>query len=84
MRGQVRMGRTRTTKHGLVWTLTTLAFPVRADLAASAIEAAFLPLAERLPCQLCKQSLVDRVKQVIVQWSMVKVSSPFTILRAYS
>ncbi|RPD58768.1 hypothetical protein L226DRAFT_526905 [Lentinus tigrinus ALCF2SS1-7] len=58
------------------WALASayLAWDSRPDLPASAIEAAFLPLADRLPCQLCKQSLVDRVKQVIVQWSMVKRS----------
>ena len=43
------------------------------DTTASAIEGALCPLADYLTCELCKKSLVDRVKQVIVQWSMVKV-----------
>ncbi len=43
------------------------------DLPASTIEAAFLPLADRLACYLCRQNLVERAMQVVVQWSMVKV-----------
>ncbi|KAI0684481.1 hypothetical protein C8T65DRAFT_748739 [Cerioporus squamosus] len=60
----------------LAWALAAayLAWDSRPDLPASAIEAAFLPLADRLDCELCKKSLVERVKQVIVQWSMVKRS----------
>ncbi|KAI0730988.1 hypothetical protein C8Q76DRAFT_669740 [Earliella scabrosa] len=56
------------------WALATayLAWEARPDTTASAIEGALCPLADYLTCELCKKSLVDRVKQVIVQWSMVK------------
>ena len=37
------------------------------------MEGALLPLAEYLPCAVCKRSLVERVRQLIVQWSMIKV-----------
>ncbi|RDX49677.1 hypothetical protein OH76DRAFT_1403570 [Lentinus brumalis] len=58
------------------WALSSayLAWDARPDLPASAIAAAFLPLADRLTCCLCKQNLVERTNQVIVQWSMVKRS----------
>ncbi|TFK80409.1 hypothetical protein K466DRAFT_591868 [Polyporus arcularius HHB13444] len=56
------------------WMLTAayLAWERRPDIRTSEIEAAFLPLEERLSCTLCKQNLMERVKQVVVQWSMVK------------
>ncbi|TFK88012.1 hypothetical protein K466DRAFT_585880 [Polyporus arcularius HHB13444] len=58
------------------WTLASayLAWDMRPDLMGSEIEATFLPLGERLSCDLCKQSLVERVKHIVVQWSMVKRS----------
>lgn len=37
------------------------------------MESALLPLADHLSCDVCKQSLGDRVKQLIIQWSVVKV-----------
>ncbi len=45
-----------------------------ADLSTRAMESALCPLADHLSCEVCKQSLADRVKQLIVQWSVVKVS----------
>ena len=47
--------------------------PPRADLSTNAMESALCPLADHLSCEVCKQSLVDRVRQLIVQWSVVKV-----------
>lgn len=44
-----------------------------ADLSTSAMESALLPLADHLSCDVCKRSLGDRVKQLIIQWSVVKV-----------
>ena len=38
-----------------------------------AIENALCPLADYISCLECKQALADRVKQVVVQWSMVRV-----------
>ena len=37
------------------------------------MESALCPLADHLSCDICKQSLKDRVRQLIVQWSVVKV-----------
>ena len=39
----------------------------------SAMEAALCPLGEHLSCQVCKKNLAERVKQLVVQWSVVKV-----------
>lgn len=39
----------------------------------SAMESALCPLGEHLSCQVCKQNLSERVKQLVVQWSVVKV-----------
>ena len=44
-----------------------------ADHALSEIEGALCPLADDVPCEDCKKALADRIKQVVVQWSMVKV-----------
>ena len=46
-----------------------------ADLPASAMEGALLPLADHLPCPICRQSLVAHVKELTVRWSMVRVST---------
>lgn len=43
------------------------------DLSVSTIEAMLGPLADDLQCELCKKTLAERVKRLIVQWSMVKV-----------
>ncbi|RPD78556.1 hypothetical protein L226DRAFT_296722 [Lentinus tigrinus ALCF2SS1-7] len=45
----------------------------RADLSVSAIETVLCPLADHLPCEMCKENLAERIKQLVVQWSMVKV-----------
>ncbi|KAI0641921.1 hypothetical protein C8Q79DRAFT_1013826 [Trametes meyenii] len=57
------------------WTLTAayLAWDAHPDVSPSTIQSAFAPLSERLSCAQCKQSLADRVKDVVVQWSIVKV-----------
>ncbi|KAI0766909.1 hypothetical protein BD413DRAFT_605674 [Trametes elegans] len=59
------------------WSLAAsyVAWDARADLAPSAIQSALLPLADHLPCELCKQSLADRVKHLLVQWSFVRYYS---------
>ncbi|KAI1787540.1 hypothetical protein LXA43DRAFT_1165152 [Ganoderma leucocontextum] len=58
------------------WALASayLAWDARPDLSTSAMEGAFLPLADHLFCDVCKRSLADRVRQLIVRWSMVKRS----------
>ncbi|CAK5275572.1 unnamed protein product [Mycena citricolor] len=56
------------------WALATayLSWELRPDLSTSALESALLPLKDQLPCELCKTSLNDRIKILIVQWSFVK------------
>ncbi|KAI0751573.1 hypothetical protein C8Q80DRAFT_585030 [Daedaleopsis nitida] len=58
------------------WALASayLAWDARPDLSTSAMESALCPLADHLSCDICKRSLADRVKQLIVQWSVVKRS----------
>ncbi|KAI0353477.1 hypothetical protein OH77DRAFT_601272 [Trametes cingulata] len=58
------------------WALASayLAWDARPDLSTSAMENALCPLADHLSCDICKRSLTDRVKQLIVQWSVVKRS----------
>ncbi|KIJ57148.1 hypothetical protein M422DRAFT_57577 [Sphaerobolus stellatus SS14] len=67
------------------WALASayLAWDARPDMAGSTLESALSPLAERLWCDQCRQSLQERVRQLIVQWSVVKVrfySSPLVAL----
>ncbi|KAJ7937106.1 hypothetical protein B0H13DRAFT_1944245 [Mycena leptocephala] len=56
------------------WALATayLAWDVRPDMSTNSLESALRPLAEHLSCDLCKNALNDRVKNLIVQWSIVK------------
>ncbi|KAI0677072.1 hypothetical protein C8Q78DRAFT_1073808 [Trametes maxima] len=58
------------------WALASayLAWDARPDLSTSVMESALCPLADHLSCDVCKKSLVDRAKQLIVQWSVVKRS----------
>ncbi|PIL23419.1 hypothetical protein GSI_14730 [Ganoderma sinense ZZ0214-1] len=58
------------------WMLASaaLAWDARPDLSTSAIEEALLPLADHLPCSVCRRSLANRVRQLIIQWSLVKRS----------
>ena len=52
------------------------------DLSTSAMESALCPLADHLSCDVCKKSLTDRVRQLIVQWSVVKVRPELPLTRA--
>ncbi|KAJ3785116.1 hypothetical protein GGU11DRAFT_803798 [Lentinula aff. detonsa] len=56
------------------WALASayLAWDARPDISTGFLEAALAPLAEHLSCDLCKQGLNDRIKNLIVQWSVVK------------
>ncbi|KAK7061671.1 hypothetical protein R3P38DRAFT_3251045 [Favolaschia claudopus] len=56
------------------WALATayLAWDVRPDMSTHTLESALRPLAEHLSCDLCKNALNDRVKNLVVQWSIVK------------
>ena len=48
--------------------------PMFSDLSTSTINLTLGSLQEHLSCQLCLNSLRQRVKQIIVEWSNVKVS----------
>jgi len=52
------------------------------DLSTSAIESALAPLGDQLTCELCRKALRDRLKTLIVQWSVVKVCSTFRVFNA--
>lgn len=56
------------------WALASayLAWDARPDLSTSSIESALCSLGEHLSCEVCEKALNDRVKQLIVQWSVVK------------
>ncbi|EJD01650.1 uncharacterized protein FOMMEDRAFT_111633 [Fomitiporia mediterranea MF3/22] len=56
------------------WSLATayLTWSVRPDLSASTIEATLHPLADHLTCDQCRSTLLARIREVVVQWSMVK------------
>lgn len=58
------------------WALATayLAWDARPDLSASSMESALCPLVDHLSCDLCKTGLQDRIKQLIIQWSVVKTT----------
>lgn len=43
------------------------------DLSPIAIESALYSLNDHLSCENCKTALRDRIKQLIVQWAVVKV-----------
>ncbi|KAF9482440.1 hypothetical protein BDN70DRAFT_801430 [Pholiota conissans] len=59
------------------WALASayLAWDARPDLSTSSMESALRPLAEHLTCEHCQQSLRDRIKNLVVQWSIVKVGA---------
>ncbi|KAI5118984.1 hypothetical protein M0805_001123 [Coniferiporia weirii] len=59
------------------WALASayLTWDARPDMSASTIESALCPLTDHLSCELCKTVLKDRIRDVVVQWSVVKVCS---------
>ncbi|KAF8885571.1 hypothetical protein CPB84DRAFT_1827245 [Gymnopilus junonius] len=56
------------------WALASayLAWDARPDLSTHSMRTALNPLMEHLTCELCIQSLKDRIKAVVVQWASVK------------
>ncbi|PCH41502.1 hypothetical protein WOLCODRAFT_17151 [Wolfiporia cocos MD-104 SS10] len=56
------------------WALASayLAWDARPDLSMSAIESALCPLGEHLSCEVCRTALNERIKQLVVQWSVVR------------
>ncbi|KAF5388260.1 hypothetical protein D9615_000363 [Tricholomella constricta] len=57
------------------WALASayLAWDARPDLSTCSMELALRPLAEHLACGDCKHALEDRIKNLVSQWSIVKV-----------
>jgi hypothetical protein len=57
------------------WALASayLAWDARPDLSTSIMESALRPLAEHLACEQCQHVLRERIQNLIVQWSIVKV-----------
>ncbi|KAL4075909.1 hypothetical protein V8B97DRAFT_112667 [Scleroderma yunnanense] len=56
------------------WALASayLAWDARPDLSTNTMESALAPLGEQLSCEQCKLTLQERLKILIVQWSVVK------------
>ncbi|RDB22782.1 hypothetical protein Hypma_010257 [Hypsizygus marmoreus] len=56
------------------WALASayLAWDARPDLSTSTMESALRPLEEHLGCDDCKHALRERIKNLVVQWSIVK------------
>ncbi|TFK43589.1 hypothetical protein BDQ12DRAFT_186767 [Crucibulum laeve] len=56
------------------WALASayLAWDARPDLSTSTMESALRPLAEHLTCDQCQHALRERIKNLVVQWSVVK------------
>lgn len=64
------------------WALASayLTWDARPHIGAGTIEAELRNLADHLSCELCKQSLRDRVHDLVVQWSAVRVSQAFSLI----
>ncbi|KAL4258452.1 BTB domain-containing protein [Pleurotus pulmonarius] len=56
------------------WALASayFAWDARPDTSTSALETALQPLQEQLTCEVCRATLKERIKGVVVQWSIVK------------
>ncbi|KAF8497340.1 hypothetical protein JB92DRAFT_1027999 [Gautieria morchelliformis] len=56
------------------WALASayLAWDARPDMPGSTLESALSPLGERLWCEQCRGALQERIRTLIVQWSVVK------------
>lgn len=56
------------------WALAAayLAWDARPDLSAGSIEAALRPLGDSLSCPHCQKALNDRIRNLIVQWTVIR------------
>lgn len=68
------------------WALASayLTWDARPDMSASTIESSLHPLADHLSCEVCKQSLRERIRELVVQWSVVKVSCFRSLVRIWN
>ncbi|KAF8639329.1 hypothetical protein AX17_001577 [Amanita inopinata Kibby_2008] len=57
------------------WALVSayLAWDARADLSTHSMQSALNPLTAHLTCELCHETLQQRIKDVVVKWASVKV-----------
>lgn len=51
-----------------------------ADLSTTAIELALLPLGDHISCEACKHAFRERVKQLLIEWALVKVRATSCLL----
>ncbi|KAI0036784.1 hypothetical protein K488DRAFT_75781 [Vararia minispora EC-137] len=63
------------------WALATayLAWEAGPDLSTASIEAALRPLGEHLGCEQCQILLRERINNLVVQWSVVKLTQGNTV-----
>ncbi|KAJ3841489.1 hypothetical protein EV361DRAFT_484717 [Lentinula raphanica] len=56
------------------WALASayIAWDARPDISKGFLESALTPLADRLTCELCRKNLNDRIRDLVVQWLVVK------------
>jgi hypothetical protein len=61
---------------GRAWTLAAayLAWDAHPDTTAASIDACLTPLGDHITCDHCKEALRERVRNLVVAWSTVKVS----------
>ncbi|KAF9461770.1 hypothetical protein BDZ94DRAFT_1262943 [Collybia nuda] len=52
--------------------VSSLAVDARPDLSAAYMRSVFAPLQNRLTCPSCRENFLDRVEDVMLQWSAVK------------
>ncbi|KII91808.1 hypothetical protein PLICRDRAFT_51932 [Plicaturopsis crispa FD-325 SS-3] len=59
------------------WALASacLIWDVSADIPTSAIESTLGSLKEKLLCDACRAALADKVKNIVVEWTMMQVSA---------
>ena len=55
----------------------------RSDLSTSTLESALFPLSDHLACEPCQKALNDRIKNLVKQWSMVKVRLFLSIIHNF-
>ncbi|TFK50591.1 hypothetical protein OE88DRAFT_1631272 [Heliocybe sulcata] len=66
------------------WALAAayLAWDAKPDLPVSTVRQTMQPLADKLTCASCRQAMSDRIKQLITQWSAVKVAQILAFLKS--
>ncbi|EGN93799.1 hypothetical protein SERLA73DRAFT_171717 [Serpula lacrymans var. lacrymans S7.3] len=62
------------------WALVAayLAWDARPDMSTHTIKTALCSLEEQVDCDICRTSLNERIRDLVIQWSLIKVSISFT------